>query len=71
MILPDEKDGIGLAVGLVNTWDALHEPPERLYSVERLVPLSLTQTVPPDETDMPHGLTRFGSTCCATPGMSD
>jgi predicted RNA-binding Zn ribbon-like protein len=36
MILPDEKDGIGLAVGLVNTWDALHEPPERLYSVERL-----------------------------------
>jgi predicted RNA-binding Zn ribbon-like protein len=36
MILPDEKDGIGLAVGLLNTWDALHEPPERLYDVERL-----------------------------------
>lgn len=36
MILPDEQDSIGLAVGLVNTWDALHEPSERLYDVERL-----------------------------------
>jgi predicted RNA-binding Zn ribbon-like protein len=30
MILPDEKDSIGLAVGLVNTWDALHDPPDLL-----------------------------------------
>ena len=30
MILPDEKDSIGLAVGLVNTWDALHDPPDVL-----------------------------------------
>jgi predicted RNA-binding Zn ribbon-like protein len=36
VILPDEKDAIGLAVGLVNTWDVLHEPPERLDDVERL-----------------------------------
>jgi predicted RNA-binding Zn ribbon-like protein len=36
VILPDEKDSIGLAVGLVNTWDALHDPPERLDDVERL-----------------------------------
>jgi len=34
--------------------------------------LSLTQIVPPgDDTDMPHGLTRFASVCCATPAMSD
>lgn len=36
MILPDEKDSIGLAVGLVNTWDVLHDPPEVLRDVERL-----------------------------------
>jgi predicted RNA-binding Zn ribbon-like protein len=30
VILPDEKDSIGLAVGLVNTWDALHDPPDVL-----------------------------------------
>jgi predicted RNA-binding Zn ribbon-like protein len=30
VILPDEKDSIGLAVGLVNTWDALHDPPDLL-----------------------------------------
>jgi predicted RNA-binding Zn ribbon-like protein len=36
VILPDEKDSIGLAVGLVNTWDALHEPPERLRDAETL-----------------------------------
>src|SRR6476646_7004291 len=39
---------------------------------ETPVPLSLTQIVPfAAETDMPQGLTRFGSTCCATPAMSD
>jgi predicted RNA-binding Zn ribbon-like protein len=36
VILPDEKDSLGLAVGLVNTWDVLHEPSERLYDVDRL-----------------------------------
>ena len=36
MILPDEKDSIGLAVGLVNTWDVLNDPPELLREVERL-----------------------------------
>lgn len=36
MILPDEKDSIGLAVGLVNTWDVLNDPPELLRDVERL-----------------------------------
>jgi predicted RNA-binding Zn ribbon-like protein len=36
VILPDEKDSIGLAVGLVNTWDVLHDPPEVLRDVERL-----------------------------------
>jgi predicted RNA-binding Zn ribbon-like protein len=36
VILPDEKDALGLAVGLVNTWDALHDPPEQLHDVERL-----------------------------------
>jgi predicted RNA-binding Zn ribbon-like protein len=30
VILPDEKDSIGLAVGLVNTWDVLHDPPDVL-----------------------------------------
>ena len=35
MILPDEKDSIGLAVGLVNTWDVLHDPPE-ILNLERL-----------------------------------
>ena len=35
MILPDEKDSIGLAVGLVNTWDVLNDPPE-LLNLERL-----------------------------------
>ena len=36
MILPDEKDSIGLAVGLVNTWDVLNDPPELLREVEKL-----------------------------------
>src|SRR5262245_19650149 len=27
--------------------------------------------VPLGETDTPHGLARFESTCCATPGISD
>jgi predicted RNA-binding Zn ribbon-like protein len=35
VILPDEKDSIGLAVGLVNTWDVLHDPPE-ILDLERL-----------------------------------
>jgi predicted RNA-binding Zn ribbon-like protein len=35
VILADEKDAIGLAVSLANTWDMLHEPPE-LLNVERL-----------------------------------
>jgi predicted RNA-binding Zn ribbon-like protein len=35
VILPDEKDSIGLAVGLVNTWDVLEDPPE-LLNLERL-----------------------------------
>jgi predicted RNA-binding Zn ribbon-like protein len=36
VILPDEQDSIGLAVGLVNTWDVLHDPPEQLHDLERL-----------------------------------
>jgi predicted RNA-binding Zn ribbon-like protein len=36
VILPDEKDSIGLAVGLVNTWDVLNDPPELLRDIERL-----------------------------------
>ena len=36
MILPDEKDAIGLAVGLVNTWDVLHDPPEVMRDVDGL-----------------------------------
>ena len=36
MILPDEKDSIGLAVGLVNTWDVLHDPPEVMRDVDIL-----------------------------------
>ena len=35
MILADEKDSIGLAVSLANTWDVLNDPPE-LLNVERL-----------------------------------
>jgi predicted RNA-binding Zn ribbon-like protein len=35
VILPDEKDSIGLAVGLVNTWDVLNNPPE-ILNLERL-----------------------------------
>src|SRR6266478_96673 len=46
--------------------------PSCLYRVETPVPLSLTQIVEPDEEGaMPQGLTRFGSVCVATPGMSD
>src|SRR6266446_1638997 len=45
--------------------------PSWWYRVETPVPLSLTQIVPFAETDMPQGLTRFGSICCATPGISD
>src|SRR4029453_11502939 len=58
------------AVGIVTTSErAVPSCPER---VETPVPLSLTQIVPfGAETDMPHGLTRFGSTCSATPAMSD
>ena len=33
MILPDERDSIGLAVGLVNTWDVLDPEPEQLRDV--------------------------------------
>jgi predicted RNA-binding Zn ribbon-like protein len=36
VILPDEKDSIGLAVGLVNTWDVLHDPPEVMRDVDDL-----------------------------------
>ena len=36
MILPDEKDSIGLAVGLVNTWDVLYDPPEVMRDVDIL-----------------------------------
>ena len=35
MILADEKDSIGLAVSVANTWDVLNDPPE-LLNVERL-----------------------------------
>lgn len=35
MILADEKDSIGLAVSLVNTWDVLNDPPE-LLDLDRL-----------------------------------
>src|SRR5207244_7204710 len=45
--------------------------PSWLYSVETPVPLSLTQIVPLDPAAIPHGLTRCGSVCCATPAMSD
>jgi predicted RNA-binding Zn ribbon-like protein len=35
VILADEKDSVGLAVSLANTWDVLNEPPE-LLDVEHL-----------------------------------
>jgi predicted RNA-binding Zn ribbon-like protein len=35
VILADEKDSIGLAVSVANTWDVLNDPPE-LLNVERL-----------------------------------
>jgi predicted RNA-binding Zn ribbon-like protein len=35
VILADEKDSIGLAVSIANTWDVLNDPPE-LLNVERL-----------------------------------
>jgi predicted RNA-binding Zn ribbon-like protein len=35
VILADEKDSIGLAVSLANTWDVLNDPPE-LLDVEHL-----------------------------------
>src|SRR5215472_2119160 len=58
------------AVGIVTTSE--RAVPSCMYSVETPVPLSLTQIVPPgDDTDMPQGLTRFASVCCATPAMSD
>src|SRR6266496_2510764 len=56
-------------VGIVTISEAA--VPSWWYRVETPVPLSLTQIVPLGETDTPHGLTRFGSTCCATPGISD
>src|SRR5215471_17662838 len=40
-------------------------PPVALYSVESDVPLSLTQSVPPELNASPHALTRFGSTVVA------
>jgi predicted RNA-binding Zn ribbon-like protein len=36
VILPREKDSVALAVGLVNTWDVLNDPPELLREVETL-----------------------------------
>src|SRR6266436_3219700 len=58
------------AVGIVTISE--RAVPSCPYRVETPVPLSLTQIVPfGAETDMPQGLTRFGSTCCATPAMSD
>jgi predicted RNA-binding Zn ribbon-like protein len=35
VILADEKDSIGLAVSLANTWDTLNDPPE-ILNVDRL-----------------------------------
>jgi predicted RNA-binding Zn ribbon-like protein len=36
VVLPRERDSIALAVALVNTWDALNDPPEHLDDVELL-----------------------------------
>ncbi len=36
MVLPNERDSIALAVALVNTWDAIHDPQEQLDDVELL-----------------------------------
>jgi predicted RNA-binding Zn ribbon-like protein len=36
VVLPRERDSIALAVALVNTWDALHDPPEQLDDIELL-----------------------------------
>ena len=36
MVLPKERDSIALAVALVNTWDAIHDPQEQLDDVELL-----------------------------------
>lgn len=33
MVLPKERDSIALAVALVNTWDAIHDPQEQLDDV--------------------------------------
>ena len=36
MVLPKERDSIALAVALVNTWDAIHDPQEQLDDVDLL-----------------------------------
>src|SRR5262249_18645567 len=45
--------------------------PAVLYSVETPVPLSETQKGLPALSEMPQGLTRWGSRFWATPGRSD
>ena len=45
--------------------------PVGLYRVDTPVPLSAIQMVSLGEATMPQGLTRFGSSRCATPGMSE
>src|SRR5206468_5900437 len=58
------------AVGISTTRE--RAVPSCRQRVETPVPLSLTQiTVPVEFAAMPHGLTKLGSTCCATPGISD
>src|SRR5262249_19402656 len=45
--------------------------PGTLYRVDRLVPLSEIQNGPAGLSEMPQGLTRWGSVTAATPGRSD
>lgn len=36
MVIPGETDALGLAVGLVNTWDELEDPPEIIRDVPQI-----------------------------------
>jgi predicted RNA-binding Zn ribbon-like protein len=36
MVIPGETDALGLAVGLVNTWDELEDPPEIIRDVPQV-----------------------------------
>src|SRR5881392_2513182 len=65
--------GIGSLAGMFrwNRYEQRNRCAILMVRVETPVPLSLTQIVPDDEAAMPQGLTRFGSVCGATPGISD